>query len=188
MEELTTSKYYKEVLYPKIKNKSIKELNICIIKEAEKQLKEAINQVSDIIMIDRSLNDRAIWNHRRFKKNDMTEKQYNEITGKYSELSRELIDMLVIGYTDSKTALKRDYVNSLALEPRRFLNIENIEEYNTSMESSMKVFKNSVSNIYRLDTTDITPRDSSVLIAENIMIIMREQYIKIFNEIINKVI
>jgi len=188
VEELTTSKYYKEVLYPQFKNKSIYELNNCIIKETSKQLKQAIAQGSDIIMIDRSLNDRAIWNHRRFIKTGMNKKQYSEITDKYSALSRELIDILVIGYTDSKTALKRDYVNSLALEPRRFLSIENIEEYNTSMESSMKVFENSVSNIYRLDTTDITPRDSSVLIAENIMIIMREQYIKIFNEIINKVI
>jgi len=182
VEELTTSKYYKEILYPQFEKMSIDELNICIIKEAGKQLQEAITQNADIIMIDRSLNDRAIWNYRRFIRGDMTEEQYNNLRKEYSALSRELIDMLVIGYTDSKTSLQRDYTNSLALEPRRFLNTENIEEYNTCMEKSMEVFEESVSDIYRLDTTDITPRDSSILIAENIMPVMRKKYINSFNQ------
>lgn len=163
----------------------IDELNIAIIKEVKKQLYEAISKDDDIILIDRSLNDRAIWNYRRFANNDMTEEQYKQITQHYSAVSKELIDMLVICYTDSQTSLKRDYINSLALEERRFLNVDNIEEYNQSMEISMNVFNQSVNSIYRLDTTDISPRDSSVLIAENIMSVMRKKYIKSFNNSIN---
>ncbi len=183
--ELTTSSYYKEILLPQIKDMPIDELNIAIIKEVKKQLYEAISKDDDIILIDRSLNDRAIWNYRRFANNDMTEEQYKQITQHYSAVSKELIDMLVICYTDSQTSLKRDYINSLALEERRFLNVDNIEEYNQSMEISMNVFNQSVNSIYRLDTTDISPRDSSVLIAENIMSVMRKKYIKSFNNSIN---
>lgn len=182
VEEFTTSKYYREILFPQFKNKSAAELNICIIKEVAEKLKQATSQKNDIIMIDRSLNDRAIWNYRIFKRNDISEEQYNNIVAEYSALSKQLIDMLIIGYTDAKTSLKRDYINSLALEPRRFLNIDNIEEYNASMEKSMGVFEQSVENIYKLDITNITSRESPLFIAENIMTVMREQYIKDFKQ------
>ncbi|MDD3340941.1 MAG: HD domain-containing protein [Bacilli bacterium] len=182
IEELTTSDHYKKVVLPKIQHMPTDKLNIAIIREAEKQLRHAISKNDDIILIDRSLNDRVIWNYRKFVRNDMTEEQYRQITEQYSTVSKELIDLLVIGYTDAQTAVKRDYINSLALEESRFLNIDNIHEYNKNMELSMNVFKKSVNNIYKLDTTDISPRDSSVLIAENIMHIMREKYIKAFKD------
>lgn len=182
VEEFTTSKYYKEILFPQLKNKSTAELNICIIKEVAEKLKKATSEKIDIIMIDRSLNDRAIWNYRIFKRNAISEEQYNNITAEYSALSKQLIDMLIIGYTDAKTSLKRDYLNSLALEPRRFLNIDNIEEYNASMEKSMEFFEQSVESIYKLDTTNITSKESSLLIAENIMSVMRKRYIKDFKQ------
>jgi len=185
IEELTTSKYYKEILLLQMKDMPIDELNIAIVREAEKQLREAIAKKDDIILIDRSLNDRAIWNYRRFARNDMTEEQYRKITEHYSAVSRELIDMLIISYVDSQTSLKRDYISSLALEERSFLNKENIDGYNQSMEQSMKIFGQSVDSIYRLDTTDVSPRDSSILIVENIMPVMRKKYIKEFNDSID---
>jgi len=186
IEELTTSVYYKETLLPQMKDASIEEVNFEIIRETEKQLREAISKKGEIILIDRSLNDRFIWNHRKFVSGDMTEKSYKQATEHYSVVSKDLIDMLVIGYTDPQTALKRDYMNSLALEERKFLKYLNIDEYNKSMQYSMDIFEHSVNVVYRLNTTDISPRDSSVLIAENIMSVMRKKYIEAFNNEVNK--
>ncbi|NLA33377.1 MAG: HD domain-containing protein [Tenericutes bacterium] len=186
VKEFTTSSYYKTILNPQMKNNSKTELNIAIIKEVEKQLYEAVSKKDEIILIDRSLNDRAIWNYRNFISNHMSEEQYKQVTEYYSKISKEMIDMLIINYTDSKTALKRDYINSLALEERKFLNIKNITEYNKSMEKLELIFKKSVDTVLKIDTTNITPRDTAVLIAEKVMPIMRKQYIKSFNENINK--
>lgn len=183
IEELTTSSYYKEILWQKIKDMPIGERNIAIIEETAKQLYEAVSGNSDIIFIDRSLNDRAIWNRTRFNKGDMSEEQYNETTKRYGDISRELIDVLVIGYTDPLTSIQRDYLNSLALESRRFLNLQNIDEYNQSMMALMPEFNQMVGEVYFIDTTKTSPRDSAIIVAENIMSLMREQYVKKINSI-----
>ena len=151
IEELTTSKYYKEKFYPRIKNMGIDKINICLIEETLKQLQDVINQESDIIMIDRSLNDRMIWNHGRMIENDMTEEQYHQLLAKYPAHSKELID-----------------------------------KYNDSTDKSMDILQGSVAEIYRLDTTNITPTESSALIAERIMRLMRSRYIDNLNEMFNK--
>ena len=135
------------------------------------------------LLKDRSLNDRAIWFNRVLTHGDINEEEYEEIISKYSQTSKEIIDMLVIIYTDSKTALARDYHNSLALEERSFLNLKNIEEYNNSMNNSLKLFENNIDNIYKVDTTNITLNETALLIADNIINIMRVKYI---NNFINK--
>ena len=43
------------------------------------------------------------------------------------------IDIIIATYTDSITAIKRDYLANLSLEERRFLNEENINEFNKSL-------------------------------------------------------
>lgn len=60
VEEFTTSKYYKEVFFPQYKSANMLELNMAIIKETTKQLESAIKLDTDIILIDRSINDRQI--------------------------------------------------------------------------------------------------------------------------------
>jgi len=182
IEELTTSKYYKEELYPKIKNMNIDKLNILIIEEARKQLLETINKDLDIILIDRSINDRLVWNFRRYKRGDMSKEKYNKITEEYSKTSKEIIDILVIGYTDAFTSLKRDYVGSLALEKRNFLNLDNIIEYNESMEASMPIFEKSVEKVLWVDTTNISPLESSLMITDELLSSIRKEYVKILNQ------
>ena len=43
-----------------------------------KQLQDEINTKKDIIIVDRSINDRQIWNDNRYKKNDTSEEFYKE--------------------------------------------------------------------------------------------------------------
>lgn len=182
IEEFTTSKYYKEVFLPQYKTASMLELNIAIIKEITKQLESAIKLDTDIILIDRSINDRQIWNYRRYLRKDMDEKTYLEAKEKYSKISNKLIDFLVITYADAIVSLKRDYNSSLALEKRTFLNTENINEYNNSLNALQELFNNSVKNFILLDTSYMNMNDVSIDIAEKIMIAMRQKYIDSFKE------
>ena len=182
IEEFTTSKYYKEVFLPQYKSASMLELNMAIIKEITKQLESAIKLDSDIILIDRSINDRQIWNYRRYLRKDIDEKTYLEAKEKYSKISSKLIDFLVITYADAIVSLKRDYNSSLALEKRTFLNTENINEYNNSLNALQELFNNSVKNFILLDTSYMNMNDVSIDIAEKIMIAMRQKYIDSFKE------
>ena len=58
---------------------TLKDRNIAIIELIYKQLLEAIKSKRDIILIDRSLNDRQIWNYERYRKKDISETEYQEL-------------------------------------------------------------------------------------------------------------
>jgi thymidylate kinase len=182
LEEFTTSKYFKEVFKQKYKDSNKLDSNLAIIEETVKQLQDEINTKKDIIIVDRSINDRQIWNYIRYKKNDMDTKMYNELQLKYKEISKELIDVLVITYADPITSLKRDYNSSLALEKRSFLNNENITEYNDSVKDLKELFENSVNSLILVDTSNINMNDLSIKVACEVMNVMRSKYIESFKK------
>ena len=182
IEEFTTSRYYKEIFKPKYKDVTSTESNIGILEETTRQLEELFNSDNEIILVDRSINDRQIWNYRRYIKGEMPKKLYQEITKRYTLISRKLIDFLVITYAESLTSLKREYNTSLTLEKRNFLNIENINEYNRSIKDLQELFKKSVEDSILLDTTSMSMDDVSIEIASQIMIAMRKKYIKSFKQ------
>ena len=115
IEELTTSKYYKEQLKKRLSEMSDMDRNIAIVEETYNQLLSALSLGKEIILIDRSINDRQIWNYCRYLKGDIKNKEYQELTEKYCNISKELIDFLVITYAEPLTSLKRDYNSSLSL-------------------------------------------------------------------------
>ena len=182
IEEFTTSKLYKEEFKAKFDKMNLAELNLAIIEEVHKELLAALNTDKDIILIDRSINDRQIWNYRRYIRGDMPEDKYLTSRDKYSFISKELIDFLVITYADPLVSLKRDYLSSLALEQRTFLNAENINEYNSALKELKELFVNSVEDSEILDTSKMSMEDVSINSASNIMLSMRRKYIKSFKE------
>ena len=182
IEEFTTSRYYKEVFKQKYKDASSTESNMAIIEEVTRQLEEALNSDKEIILIDRSINDRQIWNYRRYIHGDMPEELYQEAREKYSAISSKLIDFLVVTYAEPLTSLKRDYNSSLALEKRNFLNIDNLNEYNRSLKDLQELFKTSVDDSILLDTSSMGMDEVSIEIASQIMPAMRKRYIKNFKQ------
>jgi len=182
IEEFTTSETYKEKFKSKLDKMSLGDSNIAIIEEVYRQLQNAISSGKEIILIDRSINDRQMWNYRRFIRGDMPEEQYLEARDKYSVISKELIDFLVITYANPLVSLKRDYLSSLALEPRRFLNVDNIEEYNNSLNALQGLFSESVDSMAFLDTSDISMNDVSIGVTSQILPVMRKRYIKAFQQ------
>ncbi|MGN1357761.1 MAG: HD domain-containing protein [Bacilli bacterium] len=182
IEEFTTSKYYKEQLKKELDKMSLGDHNIAIAEYVYKQLLEAISPEKEIILIDRSINDRQIWNYRRHLEGEISDSKYREIRDKHLNISKELIDFLVITYAEPLASLKRDYYSSLALEKRNFLNLDNLNEYNESLKDLEELFQQSVDNFILLDTTTMNMSDVSIEIAEQIMTAMRKKYIKSFKK------
>lgn len=161
---------------------SLGDSNIAIIEEVYNQLLSALDSGQDIILIDRSINDRQIWNYRRYIRGDMTEVQYMETREKFAAISKELIDFLVITYADSLTCLRRDYDSNLALEKRNFLNQKNVDEYNKCLTELKELFATSVENFCFLDTSNMDMKDVSVEVASQVIPVMRKKYIKLFEQ------
>ena len=101
---------------------------------------------------------------------------------KYSKISKQLIDFLVITYADSLVSLRRDYTSSLALEKRSFLNQENIDQYNSCLNSLQGLFADSIDSYILLDTSNIGIKDVSTEVTSQILSTMRKKYIKDFKK------
>lgn len=120
VEEFWTSKYCKENFKSKIDKMSKADGTIAIVEEVCKQLLKESKKEQDILLLDRSINDRQIWNYRRYAHKDMSKERYLKERDKYAKISKELIDFLVVTHIDTLTCLKRDYHCNLSLEKEIF--------------------------------------------------------------------
>lgn len=182
LEEFTTSKKYKEEIYPVLKDKTKKEINLEIPKYVLKQLNNSLNNNVDIILIDRSLFDRLIWIDRLYLKNEIEVDEYNQYKETYIPIIKEKINIIISTYTDSITALKRDYNANLSLEKRKFLNEENINEYNKSLLNMKELIDKEEINIKLFDTTNKNQREISFLVVESILNDMKKHYLNQVNK------
>ena len=186
MEEFTTSKRYKEIIYPRLKSEYKKIVNVEIPKYVLKDLNNEIEKNIDIIIIDRSLLDRLIWIDRLYNKADMSLLEYEDYKKEYIPLIKEKINIIIGTYTDSLTSLKRDYKTNLSLEKRTFLNEENINEYNKALLNIKKISKEESINLYIFDTTNKTEREVSFEVINEILNNMRSYYINKLHEEFDK--
>ena len=182
IEEFTISKYFKEVFREKYKDVSSFKLNVAIIEDVTRELENVLGLDKEIILIDRSINDRQIWNYRRYVRGDVGKEQYIMTRDKYLQVSKKLIDFLVITYANPLTSLKRDYLSSLSLEKRSFLSQGNIEEYNKCLNDLNNLFTSSVENMLLLDTSSMGVNDVTIEVASQILPKMRKRYIKSFKD------
>lgn len=183
LEEFTTSKKYKQEIYPKLKNEYVSVVNKEIPKYVLKELKDTISTSPDIIIIDRSLFDRTIWIDRLYNKKGITKEEYNNYLKEYIPIIKENIDIIIATYTDSITSLKRDYNANLSLEKRTFLSKSNINEYNNSLYNMQDVSNKKNINLNIFDTTSKSERDISFEVIDTILTNMKHKYI---NELNNK--
>ncbi len=178
LEEFTTSEKYKKEIYPTLKDKYKNVVNTEIPKYVLKQLEESINRNPDIIIIDRSLFDRLIWVDRLVLKAGMSKEEYTEYKNLYIPLIKEKIDIIISTYTDSLTALKRDYNANLSLEKRSFLNETNVDEYNKSLLNMEQLCKNEQINFKLFDTTSKNQREISFEVIDFILEDMRKNLLE----------
>ena len=178
IEEFTTSKKYKKEIYPHLKDQYKNVINTEIPKYVLNQLEEEISKNPDIIIVDRSLLDRLIWANRLYNKNGFTKKEYLEYRNTYIPLINRYIDTIIGTYTDSLTSMQRDYKANLAIEDRRFLNIQNIDEYNKSFDNVQRVCKKNLINFHKVDTTNKEQDEVKIEVANTVLDDIRKEYIR----------
>lgn len=186
LEEFTTSDNYKKNIYPKLKSHCSSVVNFEIPKYVLKQLNEIIDCNNDVIIVDRSLFDRLIWVDRLFLKDGIDLKDYDDYKTKYIPLIKDKINIVIATYTDSFTAISRDYNANLSIEERSFLNIENVDEYNKSLLNMYELANNECVNFYLVDTTNKNQRDVSFEVIQYLLNDMREYYLSSIKENIER--
>ncbi len=182
VKEFTTSKKYKEELQEKYNKLSSNEKYLKILEEIEKELKSAIKTNADIIIIDRSINDRQVWNYLNYINGNFDEETYTKLRDKYQKISQKLIDYLLVTKTNANEAIKRDYLAHASIRPRTFLTEENVNKYNNSLESVDNLLKNSVNTYFKMDTTNTNLADERLKVIESTAKDLRKKYINKFNE------
>ena len=180
VEEFTSSRYYKEIFRKLYQSLNKADFNLRIMEEISHQLKEMNS--GDIIIIDRSISDRMVWNMIRLLKNEMSKEQYTNVKRQYMNDASELIDYLVILYANALTALKRDYNAHLSLENRSFLNEENINDYNGALSKSEELLFDTVEHVSFIDTTYLGVQDTATRVARDMMPLIRERYLESFKK------
>ena len=183
LEEFTTSDRYKKEIKPRLKNEYENIVNMEIPKYVLEDLNTAINKKPDVILIDRSLLDRMIWVERLYNKEGISKENYDNYIKEYIPIIRNKINIIIGTYTDSLTALKRDYKANLSLEKRSFLSKKNVDEYNSALVNVNKISKNNNINFNMYDTTTKSEREVSFEIIDAILSDMRRVYIEELDKI-----
>ena len=178
IEEFTTSERYKKEIKPIFKDMSKRDINFEIPKYVLEDLNEAIEEKPDIILADRSLFDRLVWIDRLYITGRLSDEDYRLYRSTYSPLIKDNINTIITTYVDALTAIRRDYRANLSLEQRRFLNEDNVQEFNESLIRMYNYMKRIGANISMFDTCELSQRDTSIQTAEYILNDMRKEYIK----------
>ena len=169
VEELTTSDYYKFTLSNIRKNFNLANWNLLILSETYSLLHKAMNSDADIIIVDRGINDRQIWNHCRYVAKEMDYDTMIENQDLYAPMSMRFVNVLVALKASPEVSVYRDYINSLALEPRRFNTFENIKAFNNSMDSMTEYFNRVVSDFVMIDTDNLTISETALTVANAVL-------------------
>lgn len=177
IEEFVSSEYYNKVIKPFNKNRTTFEINRLIMKEIVKLANKEIISNKDIVIFDRGIYDRCIWMQRAMNLGIVTKEEAQSFLNQYMLEAKNKVDSLFITYADDQVALKRDYLHSLALEPRNFLNLNNIMEFNNALLESKDIFEKISPNIHFIDTTNLTPNEVSIAVTKHIINDMENNYI-----------
>lgn len=145
------------------------EFNNLTLQIACDSLSKAKNSDSDIIIMDRGVLDNYIWYDMFYRQNKISFEDYCKYFNVEILKHSGMIDMLISTYINEKEAIKRDFLNSISLEPRRKVNEEKLIEFNISLITTLTRFENLVGNIRNLDTEEISIVDSSITLADNII-------------------
>lgn len=124
-----------------------------------------------------------IWVERLYNKEGISKENYDNYIKEYIPIIRNKINIIIGTYTDSLTALKRDYKANLSLEKRSFLSKKNVDEYNSALVNVNKISKNNNINFNMYDTTMKSEREVSFEIIDTILSDMRRVYVEELDKI-----
>ena len=148
-----------------LRNMSNVEFNDKTLEICRNNLLLSKNTGSDIIIMDRGIIDNYFWYQLYYEKGLIDDITYNEYL---VQLKKDLkfLDQLFLLTALPIEILNRDFNNSIYLEQRNKTNLKNINQLVNAYNNLEKEIQDNFSDIVKIDTTLLTPRDTSILIAE----------------------
>lgn len=154
--------------YEVLKSMSKEEYNDLVAEETLKIFREKSHDRSvDILLFDRGILDRYIWYYalRNKSENGMENLQIY-----YDKIKEETIDFLCVTMCDPITSMKRDYLHSLTLEPRKNNNFNSLQTYNSAVIECLPLLReHAKESIVTVQTDNYTCEDVNIFVAENMI-------------------
>lgn len=139
-------------------------------------IRECLDE-NDIIICDRGIIDTFIWYDMYYKFGMMDQKRYIDYLKRMEEL-KKYCNYFYVLYSDSAESIKRDYINSLSIEPRTTMNQSNIEKYNKSLLDVLPKIKSIIQHTQFIDTTECDRMEASIIVANDVLDNVKKLYLK----------
>ncbi|MDD2505084.1 MAG: HD domain-containing protein [Bacilli bacterium] len=159
------NKYEKEYIKDK-QGLNKREINLLITYEIASNLLSELSNDQDIIILDEGIFFRLIWMRRLLENNSISKEEYVKYVNFYLFQINNFINYTVFSYTSTKN-----------------LQIKNNFEYITAMECCQKLLDGK--NLF-LNSNDDSELEASYRVLENLLPIMRSDYIKQLKLMIQK--
>ncbi len=171
------------IVYATLKNKAEKakllEDRVGFVDTQYKIGQEYINKNAhnEVILCDRGVFDTFIWYDMYYNKGMMSKERYEQFL-KLMETDGNFINYFYGLYCQADEAMRRDYLNSLSIEPRTTMTYDNIFSYNASLMRMLPLIKQKASVSELINTTNIGRMDASYMIAAQVLDDVKKIYSK----------
>lgn len=171
------------IIYKTLKNKEEKRKllsnRVAFVEQqydiGEKYIQENLLD-NDIILCDRGILDTFIWYDMYYESGMINKDKYKQYLLRLKDIN--YFNKFYVLFSESEESLKRDYLNSLSIEPRTTMNKENIEKYNKSMLNMLPIIGQNVNSSKLIDTTNSERMDASITVINDLISDVKKLYLR----------
>ena len=131
---------------------------------------------NDIILCDGGILDTFIWYDMYYQLGMIDIKKYKEYLLKLKDMN--YFNQFYVLFAHSDESMKRDYLNSLSIEPRTNMNQDNVERYNSSLLRMLPIIEPEIDCSKLIDTTKLNKMDPSIIVANDIIDNVKKLYLR----------
>lgn len=157
-----------ELSLEEIKKMSNLDFNDKTLEVSRKSLSKTKKVKPTIILMDRGVIDNYFWYQMMYDNDEISAEVYFNRMGTLNKDLKE-VDQLHILTADPFEVIKRDYQNQIYLESRTKTTLPRVRALKESYETLLQKMSGSKDKIYKIDTTDLSAVDTSIVIADSIM-------------------
>ena len=177
IEEIPAYKRYQQEFIRNKASISPVEKNLLISSAIQEDLMQDIVGNKDIILVENSVFDTLTFIKILLDMGTINEEEFKAYTSMYMEDLNSLINHVVICYTAPEVVRERITNSSISygdmLKTERLSTIYEPLEYN----EAMKNFESLITSASVIDTTKLSIKDSSLVVAEKLLPVMRKEYV-----------
>ena len=184
-ERQATSRYEEEFIRNKASISSV-EKNLLISSAIQEDLMQQIAGDQDIVMVENSLFDSLVLIKILLDRGKIRPEDYELYVNHYRRQIESLINHVVISYTSPEVVRERIIANSISssdvVRANDLMTGYKPYEYNEALRN----FESLISSASMVDTTKLTVKETSLVVAETLLPIMRKEYVLRLKKYLNE--